>query len=61
MKALKKIFTSVALGSLFLALAFSCANNSSNQEKKANQAVADTINKVITVSQETKNLLYTVP
>ncbi len=61
MKALKKIFTSVALGSLFLALAFSCANNSSNQEKKANQAVADTINKVITVSQETKNLLYTFP
>ncbi len=61
MKALKKIFSSVALGSLFLAFAISCSNNASNQEKKTNEAVADTINKVITVSPETKNLLYQFP
>ena len=61
MKALKKIFSSVALGSLLLSIAISCCNNTSNQEKNANKTVADNINKAITVSPETKNLLYQFP
>lgn len=61
MKALKKIFSSFALGTLFLGLAVSCSNTPTAEEKKANEAVADTINKVITVSPETKSLLYQFP
>jgi hypothetical protein len=61
MKALKKFFSVIALGSILAALTVSCSNNSSNQEKKANEAVADTITKTISISPETKNLLYQFP
>jgi hypothetical protein len=61
MKALKKFFSSVVLGSLLVSIAVSCCNNTSNQDKNANKAVSDTISKVITMSPETKNLLYQFP
>jgi hypothetical protein len=61
MKTVKKILSIVIPGAFLMALVFSCSNGPSKEEKKANEAVADTINKVINLSPEAKTALYQFP
>lgn len=61
MKALKKILSTTTLAIILLSVAFHGCNNSSNEEKKANEEVADTISKIISLTPETKILLYQFP
>jgi hypothetical protein len=61
MKALTKIQSGVALVALFLVIAASSCNNPATQDEQANAAAADTINKEVTLSPESQNLLYSFP
>jgi hypothetical protein len=61
MKALTRIQSGVALVALFLVIAASSCNNPATQDEQANAAAADTINREVTLSPESQNLLYSFP
>lgn len=61
MKANASILSGALPVVLFLALAFTSCNNPSAEHQNANAAAADTIKKEVTLSPESKNLLYSFP
>lgn len=61
MKTFTKKFSGAALVSLLLVIALSGCNNSANQDKQANEAASDTIQKEVVLSPESQNLLYQFP
>lgn len=61
MKALNKFSTGLALAACMGVFIFSSCNSTSNQDKQANEAAADTILKEVTLSPESQSLLYKFP
>ncbi|MCK9421730.1 MAG: hypothetical protein M0Q38_03960 [Bacteroidales bacterium] len=61
MKALKKSYSGLAVAVLFLIIVLAGCNSTSNKDKKANEAVADTIRKEVILSPESQSLLYKFP
>ena len=61
MKAITKIQTGLALAAFSLFLVLTGCNTSSTKDQQANEAAADSIQKEITLSPESQNLLYTFP
>ncbi len=61
MKAFTTKFSGSLLAALILVLTFSGCNNAANQDKKANEATADTVKKEVTLSPESQSLLYQFP
>jgi len=61
MKTIRKIYSGLAWVVLFAIIALSACNSTSNQDKQANEAAADTIKKEIALTPEAQNLLYQFP
>jgi len=61
MKAITSILSGVLPVVFFLAFAFTSCNNPSTDQQSANAAAADTIKKEVTLSPESRNLLYSFP
>lgn len=61
MKTIRKNYSFAALAALFLLIVLSACTGSSTRDKQANEATADTIQKEVTLSPESQNLLYNFP
>jgi hypothetical protein len=61
MKALKNFYSSLAVVAFLLVFSLTGCNSASNQDKKTNEATADTIRKEVTLSPESQSLLYKFP
>jgi len=61
MKALKKSYSGLAVAAVFFVIALTGCNSTSNKDKEANEATADTIRKEVALGPEAQNLLYKFP